>query len=111
MPEAPKRQRWNHLESLRYQRGLNQRALAERVGISTAYMSELESGARRVTPDLLVRFATALDADVERLEQTRPKVIYPTPPLDRDRDRRINRRRINHRTPPKSDGDDTERVA
>lgn len=94
MAKTTQRQRWAHLESLRYRNGLNQRALAERLGISAVYMSQLESGARRVTPELLVKMAGVLDTPVDELEASRPHVTYPTPKLQRHLDRRTRGKEV-----------------
>lgn len=48
--------------------GLMQQELAERVGISISYMSEIESGTRSPRPELLQLMANALDVDVKSVE-------------------------------------------
>jgi transcriptional regulator with XRE-family HTH domain len=55
---------------LRKQRGLTQEALAQAADVKQTYLSEIENGKRNPTLGMLVRLATALDADVHDL--TRP---------------------------------------
>jgi DNA-binding XRE family transcriptional regulator len=51
----------NPIRVWREHRGLTQRQLAEAVGISAPYLSQLESGKRRGTTEVLSAIAEALD--------------------------------------------------
>ncbi|MEQ8968089.1 MAG: helix-turn-helix transcriptional regulator [Azospirillaceae bacterium] len=57
----------NPVRAVREWRGLTQAALAERVGTSTAYVSQIETGRRHPRPELCGRLAVALDVDPEIL--------------------------------------------
>ena len=48
------------LKAIRKWRGKNQTEIAEAVGIAQSYLSALESGSRRLTGDLVPKFADAL---------------------------------------------------
>ena len=52
--------------------GIQQVALAGRLGISKAYMSQIEYGIRQPAPDLLSRIADALGVTIE-------SISYPAP--------------------------------
>lgn len=56
------------IRAARTDSGLTQVALAERLGISASYLNLLENGRRRLTADLLVRVAQALDLDLKALD-------------------------------------------
>jgi DNA-binding Xre family transcriptional regulator len=49
-------------------RGLSARTLAGRAGISTAYLSQIETGKKPGSFDAMGRLARALDVDMEDLE-------------------------------------------
>jgi transcriptional regulator with XRE-family HTH domain len=49
----------------REHRGLLQAELAQKAGISAAYLSQLESGKRTGTADVLGRIAAALGVDID----------------------------------------------
>ena len=51
----------SRLKAIRKWRGKSQVEIAEAVGIAQSYLSSLESGARKMTDDLIDRFASALD--------------------------------------------------
>jgi predicted transcriptional regulator/DNA-binding XRE family transcriptional regulator len=80
---------------LRQNRGLTQAALAERLGISTAYLNLLENGRRRLTPDLLIRLTRTLSIGLEEfgpeddarvlsdLEEVFSEPIFEQTPVDR----------------------------
>lgn len=51
----------------RERRGRSQSELADAAGISRAYMSQIESGARTGTPDVLARIARALQVSLDDL--------------------------------------------
>ncbi len=53
----------------RHHRGLTQQALAERVGISKPYLSQIESGKRQGTVETLVAIARALDVPLDVLSE------------------------------------------
>jgi DNA-binding XRE family transcriptional regulator len=55
----------NPIRVWREHRGLTQKQLAENAGISNAYLSQLESGKRTGTADVLTAVAQALDLTVE----------------------------------------------
>jgi len=48
-------------------RGLTQQQLADKVGISKPYLSQLESGAREASVTVIKRLASALKVDVDDL--------------------------------------------
>lgn len=52
------------IRRLRLAQGLTQAALADRLGISPAYLNLIENGRRRVTPDLLIRLARSFALDL-----------------------------------------------
>jgi len=56
----------------RQARDMTQLALAEALGVSQGYMSEIERGTRGASPELLARIAEALDCPVESLTRKRP---------------------------------------
>ncbi len=53
----------NRLKALRAERGLNQAAMGELLGISTSYLSQLEHDDRPLTPVLVERLARAFPLD------------------------------------------------
>ena len=61
----------NRLRAMRTTKGLSQRALGERVGVSFTYISKVENGKLDFgdypSEDLICRLAAALDADEEEL--------------------------------------------
>ena len=61
----------NRLRAMRIAKGLSQRALGERVGVSFTYISKVENGKLDFgdypSEDLIRRLAAALDADEEEL--------------------------------------------
>ena len=61
----------NRLRAMRTAKGLSQRALGERVGVSFTYISKVENGKLDFgdypSEDLIRRLAAALDADEEEL--------------------------------------------
>jgi DNA-binding Xre family transcriptional regulator len=52
----------------REHRGLSARALADRAGISAAYLSQIETGKKPGSFDAMARLARALGVDMEDLE-------------------------------------------
>ena len=56
-----------HIRELRKAKGLTLAQLAEKVGISTAHMSEVERGIKNLNNHLITRLSTALDAAPEVL--------------------------------------------
>ena len=52
------------IRSLREQRGLTQRGLAERIGVTTQYVNYIENGKRGIGIPLLDRIARALDVSL-----------------------------------------------
>jgi DNA-binding XRE family transcriptional regulator len=57
----------NPIAVWRKHRNLTQQALAAQVGISKAYLSQLESGKRSGTTEMLARLAQALRVDLDDL--------------------------------------------
>lgn len=55
------------LKLLRRYQGLNQSALAKRLGVSRSYISELESGNRTPSLDLLGRYADIFNIPISSL--------------------------------------------
>lgn len=53
------------IRRMRRAQGLTQAHLAERLGISPAYLNLLENGRRRLTPDLLIRLARIFTIDLQ----------------------------------------------
>ncbi len=53
------------IRRLRTGQGLTQAALADRLGISPAYLNLIENGRRRLTPDLLIRLARTFTLDLQ----------------------------------------------
>src|SRR6185436_8922387 len=53
------------LKRLRRDRGLNQSAMAEQLGISASYLNHLERNQRPVTAGILLRLAESFDIDVK----------------------------------------------
>jgi len=62
----------NRLKELRRQNGIRQVDLAERLGISQAMVSQLESDTRQGTPDLMMSLARELSVPVEELVDEPP---------------------------------------
>jgi len=56
------------IKTLRQEKGLSQKALAEQVGVTDAYITMLESGKRKnPSLDILKKLAKALDVPVTEL--------------------------------------------
>ena len=55
------------IAGLRARRGLTQRELAERTGISVPFLSGIENGKRNVSSEILLRLADTLDASLDYL--------------------------------------------
>ena len=53
------------LRRLRRDRGLNQAAMADEIGISASYLNHLERNQRPVTAGILLRLAEAFDIDMK----------------------------------------------
>lgn len=51
---------------------MTQVALADAVGITQSYVSEIERGTRGASPELLAKIAESLDCPVDTLERVRP---------------------------------------
>ena len=52
---------------IRQKKGISQKELAKRVGITQAYVSEIETGMRRPGYELFLRLADALDCSLDDL--------------------------------------------
>lgn len=55
----------NPIRVWRQHRGLTQAELAEKVGISDPYLSQLETGRRKGSPEVLLNVASALDLSLD----------------------------------------------
>ena len=55
----------NPIVILRENRGMNQKDLAKKSDITTAYLSQLEAGKRKGSVDILKRISNALDVDLD----------------------------------------------
>ena len=53
------------MRRLRRDRGLNQAAMADEIGISASYLNHLERNQRPVTAGILLRLAEAFDIDMK----------------------------------------------
>jgi len=83
------------IRRLRLAQGLTQAALADRLGISPAYLNLLENGRRRLTPDLLIRLARTFTIDLQEfgpeddarlvtdLEEVFGEPLFEEAPVDR----------------------------
>lgn len=60
------------MRQARAARDITQVALAEALGITQGYVSEIERGTRGTSPELLAKIAEVLDCPVETLERARP---------------------------------------
>jgi DNA-binding XRE family transcriptional regulator len=60
----------NPIKVWREYRGQTQQQLADRVGISKPYLSQLETGKRTGTTDVLASIAKALDVSLEQVANT-----------------------------------------
>jgi transcriptional regulator with XRE-family HTH domain len=65
------------LKHLRRVRGYTQERLAERIDISSKYLSSIERGAENPTLDLLGRLAKGLQVELYELFQFTPDVSQP----------------------------------
>lgn len=72
MAEQPKWPRWTALEQMRWDAGLNHRALGEKAGLDHETVRAIELGLRYGRPDTLKKLATALGTTVAHLRETRP---------------------------------------
>ena len=59
----------NRLKEIRTEKGMSQAGLADKVGISTRYMSKIECGdvATSVSLPILIRIVEELDVDIGQL--------------------------------------------
>ena len=85
----------NPLKVWREHRGLTQQALAERVRISTPYLSQLENGQREPSVGVLRALAAALGVD---LEDVSPATTSASQVAQRERKQRTGRK-FKRRTP------------
>lgn len=60
----------NPIRVWRQHRGLTQQQLADQAEISAPYLSQIESGKRDGTPDVLIKIAKALDLDLDDIVGT-----------------------------------------
>jgi len=68
------------LKRLRQRRKLSQEALAEKVGISSKYVSSIERGKENPTLDIMIKLAHTLGVEMEELfaishEESNPKKL------------------------------------
>ncbi|MCM3786893.1 helix-turn-helix transcriptional regulator [Domibacillus indicus] len=57
--------------NIRHCYSLTQEALASKTGYTTAYITMIENGQRRVTESVSLRIMAALNIDIERLQEIR----------------------------------------
>lgn len=57
----------NNIKIMREKRGLTQKALADKAGVSAPYMYDLENGHRNAKPETWQRIAAVLECSVESL--------------------------------------------
>ena len=62
------------LKELRKERGMTQRAVGEKLGVSTAQVHRLEQGLRRITIDKLIAYCDAVGIGIEGLFNQRTMV-------------------------------------
>jgi transcriptional regulator with XRE-family HTH domain len=72
------------LADFRKMRGYNQRELAERVGVVQVVVSDYETGKLRLSAEIALRFAAALDVPIQKLLDT-GKPLDVEPPRKRSR--------------------------
>jgi len=60
MAKASNQSTGKKLKSLRTEKGVKLRWIAEKIGISESYLSMLESGVRNWTPELVQKYEEAL---------------------------------------------------
>ena len=65
------------LKTIRTSKNLSLSALSRELGISTGYLSHLENGVRRVTPQLADKLAEVLDVPREVISDAVQKIEYP----------------------------------
>jgi len=75
-PAAKRHSRWTRPQGLatvvyelRTRQGLRQRDVADMIGIEPSYLSAIERGVARPTPDQLMRLALAFQVSVNRLQE------------------------------------------
>jgi transcriptional regulator with XRE-family HTH domain len=70
------------LAQLRTLRGLSQRELAERIGVVQVVVSNYEVGKLRITAEVALRLAAALDVPIQDLlhTDTRPEIVQQPKP-------------------------------
>lgn len=82
-----------HLKYLRKKNGFTLEALANIMDVSISYLSRLESGSRRLNPDLAAKFAEAFGCDVDEVAKDLDKpYTYPIASAGTIRNRRQSRR-------------------
>ena len=69
-----------NIKRFRQRKGLSQVKLAEKVDISTNYLSEVETGKGWISPYSLVKLANALEIEVYEL--FKPKELIPSDTVD-----------------------------
>jgi transcriptional regulator with XRE-family HTH domain len=80
--KTPKQPLDHEPEAVEYARkaaGLTKTQLAERCGVSLSLISEIESGNRNATPEMLIRLADALNCPKVILERKRAQTTPATP--------------------------------
>lgn len=65
-----------NLKLLRIERGLTQQGLASKVGTIQAMISNIERGAVRPTPDMILRLSKVLDIDPGILTVCEGKITF-----------------------------------
>lgn len=65
------------LRRIRDQTRLGQAEMGERLGVSQVQISRLESGQRRLTPDMALAVAQEFPAEMVKLDLTIRDLLYP----------------------------------
>ncbi|HEV2112767.1 MAG TPA: helix-turn-helix transcriptional regulator [Terriglobales bacterium] len=76
--KAVSRSLGKRLSDFRKMRGYNQRELAQRVGVVQVVVSDYETGKLRLSAEMALRFAAALDVPIQKLLDTgKPLDVEP----------------------------------
>lgn len=90
--KATNRALGKRLAHLRKMRGYSQQELARRVGAVQVVISDYEHGKLRLSAEMALRFAVALDVPIQELLQlSRPLAVEPAPRPSRRLLRRLER--------------------
>jgi transcriptional regulator with XRE-family HTH domain len=72
----------NRLRTIRQRRGLTQAQLADLIGVSRPFISELETGAKRPDFDTLNRLARVLHVPIDELYTNDDSNPFPAPEVN-----------------------------